>query len=167
MGILTVADRIAQTAVKMWLEPRLDPLFRDDAYGYRPGKSALEAIAVTRRRCWDYDWVVEFLDGATPKEPTSASCRHGQPTPADRLRSLYCPIFQLVMRGFRVSTGILELTPETLTGLTNEGLDLRYEVRRLGSVGHISALLRYCKRTKNCDSLAINMQAILCVGAGF
>ena len=60
MGIPTVADRIAQTAVKMWLEPRLDPIFRDDSYGYRPGKSALEAIAVTRRRCWDYDWVVEF-----------------------------------------------------------------------------------------------------------
>jgi RNA-directed DNA polymerase len=60
LGIPTVADRVAQTAVKMWLEPRLDPIFRDDSYGYRPGKSALEAIAVTRRRCWDQDWVVEF-----------------------------------------------------------------------------------------------------------
>jgi RNA-directed DNA polymerase len=60
LGIPTVADRIAQTAVKMWLEPRLDPIFRTDSYGYRPGKSALAAIAVTRRRCWDYDWVVEF-----------------------------------------------------------------------------------------------------------
>jgi RNA-directed DNA polymerase len=56
----TVADRIAQTAVKMWLEPQLDPVFHDDSFGYRPGKSALEAIAGTRRRCWDYDWVVEF-----------------------------------------------------------------------------------------------------------
>ena len=56
-----VTDRIAQTAVKMWLEPRLDPLFHDDSYGYRPGKSALEAIAVTRRRCWDQDaGCVEF-----------------------------------------------------------------------------------------------------------
>ena len=60
LGIPTVTDRIAQTAVKMWLEPRLDPIFRTDSYGYRPGKSALAAIAVTRRRCWDYDWVVEF-----------------------------------------------------------------------------------------------------------
>jgi RNA-directed DNA polymerase len=60
LGIPTVADRIAQTAVKLWLEPQLDPIFRDDSYGYRPGKSALEAIAVTRRRCWDHDWVVEF-----------------------------------------------------------------------------------------------------------
>ncbi len=56
----TVSDRIAQTAVTTWLEPRLDPIFHDDSYGYRPGKSALEAIAVTRRRCWDQDWVVEF-----------------------------------------------------------------------------------------------------------
>ena len=60
LGIPTVSDRIAQTAIKMWLEPQLDPLFHDDSYGYRPGKSALEAIAVTRRRCWDQDWVVEF-----------------------------------------------------------------------------------------------------------
>jgi RNA-directed DNA polymerase len=60
LGIPTVADRVAQTAVKMWLEPHLDPIFREDSYGYRPGKSALGAIAVTRRRCWDHDWVVEF-----------------------------------------------------------------------------------------------------------
>ena len=60
LGIPTVSDRIAQTAVKMWLEPWLDPIFHRDSYGYRPGKSALEAIAVTRRRCWDQDWVVEF-----------------------------------------------------------------------------------------------------------
>ena len=60
LGIPTVADRVAQTAVKTWLEPRLDPTFCADSYGYRPGKSALEAIAVTRRRCWDHDWTVEF-----------------------------------------------------------------------------------------------------------
>jgi RNA-directed DNA polymerase len=60
LGIPTVADRVAQAAVKMWLEPRLDPIFCADSYGYRPGNSALDAIAVTRRRCWDRDWVVEF-----------------------------------------------------------------------------------------------------------
>jgi RNA-directed DNA polymerase len=60
LGVPTVADRVAQTAVKMWLEPRIDPMFCEDSYGYRPGKSALEAISVTRRRCWDHDWVVEF-----------------------------------------------------------------------------------------------------------
>ena len=48
LGVPTVSDRIAQTAVKMWLEPRLDPIFHRDSYGYRPGKSALEAIAVAR-----------------------------------------------------------------------------------------------------------------------
>jgi RNA-directed DNA polymerase len=60
LGIPTVADRVAQTAVKLWLEPRLDPIFCADSYGYRPGKSAHDAIAATRRRCWDCDWVVEF-----------------------------------------------------------------------------------------------------------
>src|SRR5579859_5670271 len=51
LGIPTVADRIAQTAVKMWLEPQLDPIFYDDSYGYRPGKSALAAITITRLIC--------------------------------------------------------------------------------------------------------------------
>jgi RNA-directed DNA polymerase len=53
-------DRIAQTVVKMMLEPILEPVFDEDSYGYRPGKSAHDAIAVTRKRCWRYDWVVEF-----------------------------------------------------------------------------------------------------------
>lgn len=60
LGVPTVADRVAQTVVKLWLEPRLDPLFHTDSYGYRPGRSAHDAIAVTKRRCWEYDWVIEF-----------------------------------------------------------------------------------------------------------
>lgn len=60
LGVPTVSDRIAQTVVKMMLEPILDPLFDEDSYGYRPGKSAHDAISVTRTRCWKYDWVVEF-----------------------------------------------------------------------------------------------------------
>lgn len=60
LGIPTVADRVAQTTVKLLLEPVLDPLFHPDSYGYRPGKSAHDAIGVTRRRCWKFDWVVEF-----------------------------------------------------------------------------------------------------------
>lgn len=60
LGIPTVSDRIAQTVVKLLIEPRLDPVFHPDSYGYRPGKSAKQAIAVTRKRCWQYDWVVEF-----------------------------------------------------------------------------------------------------------
>jgi len=60
LGIPTVSDRIAQTVVKRRIEPILDPIFHEDSYGYRPGKSAIQAIAVTRQRCWQHDWVVEF-----------------------------------------------------------------------------------------------------------
>jgi len=60
LGIPTVSDRIAQTVVKQNIEPKLDPMFHTDSYGYRPGRSAKQAIAVTRKRCWQFDWVVEF-----------------------------------------------------------------------------------------------------------
>lgn len=60
LGVPTVADRVAQTVVKLVIEPILDPLFHSDSYGYRPGRSAKQAVAVTRARCWQYDWVVEF-----------------------------------------------------------------------------------------------------------
>ena len=60
LGIPTVSDRIAQTVVKRIIEPVLDPIFHPDSYGYRPGRSAKQAIAVTRKRCWQHDWVVEF-----------------------------------------------------------------------------------------------------------
>ena len=60
LGIPTVTDRIAQTVVKLSLEPVLESVFHDDSYGYRPAKSAHQAIDVTRRRCWKHDWVLEF-----------------------------------------------------------------------------------------------------------
>lgn len=60
LGVPTVADRMAQTAVKLLLEPQIDPMFHQNSYGYRPGRSAHDAIAMVRRRSWDYDWVVEF-----------------------------------------------------------------------------------------------------------
>jgi RNA-directed DNA polymerase len=60
LGVPTVSDRIAQTVVKNAIEPILDPIFHQDSYGYRPGRSPKQAIAVTRKRCWQYDWVVEF-----------------------------------------------------------------------------------------------------------
>ena len=60
LGIPTVSDRIAQTVVKWQLEPILDTLFHQNSYGYRPGRSALDAVAMVRRRSWEYDWVVEF-----------------------------------------------------------------------------------------------------------
>ena len=60
LGVPTVADRVAQTVVKQVIEPILDPIFLADSYGYRPNKSALDAVGVTRQRCWKYDWVLEF-----------------------------------------------------------------------------------------------------------
>lgn len=60
LGIPTVSDRVAQMVAKMYLEPVLEPCFHPDSYGYRPGKSAIQAVEVTRRRCWKYDWVLEF-----------------------------------------------------------------------------------------------------------
>ena len=60
LGVPTVADRVAQMVVKRVIEPTLDAVFLADSYGYRPGKSALDAVGVTRERCWKYDWVLEF-----------------------------------------------------------------------------------------------------------
>jgi RNA-directed DNA polymerase len=60
LGVPTVSDRIAQMVVKQLIEPDLDMIFLPDSYGYRPGKSALDAVGVTRKRCWRYDWILEF-----------------------------------------------------------------------------------------------------------
>jgi group II intron reverse transcriptase/maturase len=60
LGVPTVGDRVAQMVVKRAIEPILDRVFLPDSYGYRPEKSALDAIGVTRQRCWKYDWLLEF-----------------------------------------------------------------------------------------------------------
>ena len=60
LGVPTVADRIAQTVVCMVLEPTAEPVFHPDSYGYRPGRSALHAVAKARRRCWENDWVIDM-----------------------------------------------------------------------------------------------------------
>jgi RNA-directed DNA polymerase len=60
LGVPNVADRIAQTAAAMLLEEKLEPIFHPDSYGYRPGRSAHDALAVTRRRCWKQDWVLDL-----------------------------------------------------------------------------------------------------------
>jgi RNA-directed DNA polymerase len=60
LGVPTVSDRIAQTVVKLLIEAKLEAIFHPDSYGYRPGRSAKQAVAITRERCWRYDWVVEF-----------------------------------------------------------------------------------------------------------
>ena len=56
LGVPTVSDRIAQTVVKIYLEPEVEPIFHPDSYGYRPGRSALDALGRTRERCWKFDW---------------------------------------------------------------------------------------------------------------
>jgi RNA-directed DNA polymerase len=59
LGIPTVADRVAQMVGKMYLEPIVEPIFHEDSYGYRPGKSAIDAVGKARERCWKYDWVLD------------------------------------------------------------------------------------------------------------
>jgi len=60
LGVPTVADRIAQEVARANLEPEVEPMFLPDSYGYRPDNSAHDAIGATRKRCWSYDWVLEF-----------------------------------------------------------------------------------------------------------
>jgi len=60
LGVPTVADRVAQTVVKLYLEPEVEPKFHEDSYGYRPGRSALDAVGKCRERCWKMDWVIDL-----------------------------------------------------------------------------------------------------------
>jgi RNA-directed DNA polymerase len=60
LGIPTVGDRIAQMVVKLYLEPEVEGHFHPDSYGYRPGKSALDAVGRARERCWKYDYVIDL-----------------------------------------------------------------------------------------------------------
>lgn len=80
LGIPTVADRVAQTVVAMVLEPEVEPRFHPDSYGYRPGRSALDAVAVCRKRCWEQSWVLDmdiqgFFDNV-PHEPIMKAVAH-------------------------------------------------------------------------------------------
>ena len=60
LGVPTVADRVAQTVVAARLETAVEPVFHPDSYGYRPGRSALDAVAACRKRCWKKDWIVDL-----------------------------------------------------------------------------------------------------------
>lgn len=60
LGIPTVSDRIAQMVVKLYLEPEVEPYFHPGSYGYRPGRSAIDAVGVARKRCWRYNWVLDL-----------------------------------------------------------------------------------------------------------
>ncbi len=81
LGIPTVTDRIAQTVVKAYLEPEMEPYFHPDSYGYRPGKSAVEAVGVAKQRCWENDWVIDldikgFFDNLDPELLMRAVRKH-------------------------------------------------------------------------------------------
>jgi len=60
LGVPTVADRIAQTVVALQLEPRMEQIFHEDSYGYRPGRSPLMAVGKCRERCWKKDWILDL-----------------------------------------------------------------------------------------------------------
>lgn len=60
LGIPTVEDRVAQMVAKIYFEPNVEKIFYEDSYGYRPNKSAIQAVGVLRERCWRKDWVVDF-----------------------------------------------------------------------------------------------------------
>jgi group II intron reverse transcriptase/maturase len=60
LGVPTIADRVAQTVVAGRLEAKVEPIFHPDSYGYRPGRSALDAVATCRQRCWKNDWVIDL-----------------------------------------------------------------------------------------------------------
>lgn len=60
LGVPTIADRVAQPVVAMFLEPVVEARFRPDSYGYRPGRSAHEALRACRQRCWKFDWVIDL-----------------------------------------------------------------------------------------------------------
>jgi len=81
LGIPTVADRVAQEVARRYLEPRLEPVFHADSYGYRPGKSAIDAVRQARQRCWRYDWVLDldvkaYFDSIDWKLLLKAVCHH-------------------------------------------------------------------------------------------
>jgi Reverse transcriptase (RNA-dependent DNA polymerase) len=93
LTVPTVSDRIAQTVVKATIEPRLEPLFHPDSYGYRPGKSALQAVGVTRQRCWESPWVIEFDIQKAFDQPSQ--CPPQEPTYLPKVRCFNLPAFSL------------------------------------------------------------------------
>ena len=81
LGIPTVGDRVAQMVVKMLLEPEVDPIFHEDSYSYRAGKSAHAALEVARKRCWSFSWVIDidikgFFDNLNHDLVMKAVCKH-------------------------------------------------------------------------------------------
>jgi RNA-directed DNA polymerase len=71
LGIPTVTDRVAQMVVKILLESELESIFHKDSYGYRPDKSAQQAVLITRQRCWKFNWVIDL-------DIKGSCCEHSQ-----------------------------------------------------------------------------------------
>ena len=110
LGIPTVADRIAQMVVKQMLEPQLEPIFDQDSYGYRPGKSAHQAVESCRKRCWKYDWVVDldikgFFDSIDHELPDA-----GHPVPY--VRALGCSVSAALVGGSGGIAGWVPSAPD-------------------------------------------------------
>ena len=81
LGIPRVVDRVAQAAAAAALEPSVEPIFHEDSYGYRPGRSPVDAVAVCRERCFRKDWVVDldiraFFDSVPWELMLRAVARH-------------------------------------------------------------------------------------------
>jgi len=81
LGVPTVEDRVAQGTIKVMFESRLEALFDNNSYGYRPGRSCHDALEVTRRCWWHYSWVVEYdihrlFDNISHDLLRKAVCRH-------------------------------------------------------------------------------------------
>lgn len=81
LGIPTIEDRVAQMVTRMAIEPKVEPIFLDNSYGYRPNRSAIDAIRVTRDRCWKMGWVLEFdivglFDNIDHDMLMKAVCKH-------------------------------------------------------------------------------------------
>ena len=94
LGVPTVGDRVAQTVARLVLEPMVEPVFHPDSYGYRPGRSALDALAVCRQRCFAYDWVLDldiraFFDSVPHDRVLAAVDHHLKGHPGLRWISVY------------------------------------------------------------------------------
>jgi len=76
LGVPTIADRVAQTVVAMHLEERAEPRFHPDSYGYRPKRSAHDAVDACRKRCWEFDWLIDLdVESGFPPESGHPTCQ--------------------------------------------------------------------------------------------
>jgi RNA-directed DNA polymerase len=87
LGIPNVVDRVAQTVAVLTLEPAVEKVFHEDSYGYRPGRSPLDAVGVCRKRCWEKDWIVDldvkaFFDTVSWDLALKAVARHTDQKPS-------------------------------------------------------------------------------------